>query len=273
MAGLAGNDTYIVNHSGDVVIEAAAQGTDTIMSSVSYSLPNNVENLTLTGSGNINGTGNSLANVLSGNSGNNTLDGGAGADRMAGGAGNDTYRVDNVGDVVAELNGQGTDTVSSSVSYRLSSDVENLTLTGSGNVTGTGNSLANVLVGNAGNNTLNGGSGSDMLTGSGGSDSFVFNKALGPANVDTITDFNVVGDTIVLDHAIFSTIAGTGTLSAAQFTANASGMAKDGSDHIIYETDTGKLLYDSNGNASGGMTQFGQLDAGLALTHSDFFII
>jgi Ca2+-binding RTX toxin-like protein len=101
----------------------------------------------------------------------------------------------------------------------------------------------------------------------------VFNKALGPTNVDTITDFNVVRDTIVLDHAIFSTISGTGTLSAAQFTANASGMAKDGSDRIIYETDTGKLLYDSNGNASGGMTQFGQVDAGLALTHLDFFII
>ena len=243
------------------------------MSSVSYSLPNNVENLTLTGSGNINGTGNSLANLLTGNSGNNTLDGGAGADRMAGGAGNDTYRVDNVGDVVAELNGQGTDTVSSSVSYRLSSDVEKLTLTGSGNVNGTGNSLANVLIGNSGNNTLNGGSGSDMLTGYGGSNSFVFNKALGPTNVDSITDFNVVGDTIVLDNAIFSTISGTGTLSAAQFTANTGGMAKDGSDRIIYETDTGKLLYDSNGNASGGMTQFGQVDAGLALTHSDFLII
>jgi Ca2+-binding RTX toxin-like protein len=273
MAGLAGNDTYVVNHSGDVVIEASAQGTDTVMSSVSYSLPNNVENLTLTGGGNINGTGNSLANVLTGNSGNNTLDGGAGDDRMAGGAGNDTYRVGNVGDVVVELNGQGTDTVLSSVSYRLSSDVENLTLTGSGNINGTGNSQANVLIGNSGNNTLNGKSGSDTLTGYGGSDSFVFNKALGPTNVDTITDFNVVRDTIALDNAIFSAITGSGTLSAAQFTANTSGMAKDSSDHIIYETDTGKLSYDSNGSASGGMTQFAQLDAGLALTYSDFFII
>ena len=273
MAGLAGNDTYTVNHSGDVVTEASGQGTDTVMSSVSYSLPDNVENLTLTGSGNINGTGNSLANVLTGNSGNNTLDGGAGADHMAGGAGNDTYRVDNARDVVVELNGQGTDTVLSSVSYSLPDNVENLTLSGSGNINGTGNSLANVLTGNSGNNTLNGGAGSDTLAGYGGNDSFVFNTALGPTNVDTITDFNVRDDTIVLDHAIFSAINGTGTLSAAQFTANTSGMAKDGSDHIIYETDTGKLFYDSNSKAPGGMTQFAQLDPGLALTHSDFFVI
>ncbi len=60
---------YIVNHAGDVVVEANGQGTDTVLSSVTYTLPNNVENLTLTGTGNINGTGNELANVLIGNSG------------------------------------------------------------------------------------------------------------------------------------------------------------------------------------------------------------
>ena len=273
MAGGAGNDTYHVNNAGDVVVEAAGQGTDTVLSTASYTLTNNVENLTLIGTGNISGTGNALANVLTGNAGNNVLDGGAGADHMAGGAGNDTYRVDNAGDVVVEAAGQGTDTVLSTMSYTLTNNVENLTLGSSANVNGTGNALANVIIGNSGNNMLNGGAGSDTLTGNGGADTFVFRDALGPSNIDTITDFNVAADTIRLDHTIFGGIVGTGTLTAAQFTANASGMATDSSDHIIYETDTGKLFYDSNGSAAGGATQFALLSPGLELTNKDFFIV
>jgi Ca2+-binding RTX toxin-like protein len=91
MAGLAGNDVYVVNNAGDVVIEASGQGTDTVLSSVSYRLAwgQSIENLTLSGDGNINGTGNSLNNVLQGTTGNNVLKGGGGDDTLSGDLGND----------------------------------------------------------------------------------------------------------------------------------------------------------------------------------------
>ncbi len=90
LTGLAGNDTYTVNDAGDLVIEALNQGTDTVQASIFYTLPNNVENLLLTGTGNLNGTGNGLNNQITGNSGNNNLNGAAGNDSLNGAAGNDT---------------------------------------------------------------------------------------------------------------------------------------------------------------------------------------
>jgi trimeric autotransporter adhesin len=179
LRGGLGNDTYIVDNTGDIVNENANEGTDTVQSSLTYTLGANVENLTLTGTAAINGTGNALDNVLLGNGGNNTLtggagndrlDGGAGNDTMVGGTGNDTYLVNQTGDIVTENANEGTDTVESSITFTLGSNVENLTLTGTANINGTGSSVNNVLLGNSGNNALDGGSGNDTVDGGSGND-------------------------------------------------------------------------------------------------------
>ena len=177
MTGGAGNDTFVVDDPGDVIVEASGGGTDLAQSSVSYTLGDNVENLTLTGAGHTNATGNTLANVLTGNAGSNVLEGGAGADTLAGGAGNDTYVVDNAGDIVVEQPGAGTDLVRSSVSYTLGSNVENLTLVGVGSIRATGNAAANSLTGNAGANRLDGGAGADTMAGGSGDDTYVIDNA------------------------------------------------------------------------------------------------
>ena len=170
MFGYAGNDSYYVDSAGDTLSEGASAGTDTVFSVVTRTLGNNFENLTLTGTANINGIGNALNNMLKGNSGNNILNGGAGNDSMFGYAGNDSYYVDSVRDSLYESANAGTDTVFSSVTRTLGSYFENLTLTGTTNIQGTGNTLANLLVGNSGNNTLSGGVGTDTLQGGSGND-------------------------------------------------------------------------------------------------------
>jgi Ca2+-binding RTX toxin-like protein len=174
MAGGKGNDIYVVDNAGDVVIEAAGEGTDAVQSSVSFALPDHVENLTLTGSDDIDATGNALNNVIVGNDGKNVIDGGAGADKMSGGKGDDIYIVDNVKDVVIETLSQaasgGIDTVKSSVSFTLPNNVEHLILTGGLEINGTGNTLANELTGNGAANLLKGMAGDDLLIGNGGND-------------------------------------------------------------------------------------------------------
>ena len=150
LTGGAGSDTYVVG-AGDTVVEAANEGTDLVQSAVSWTLGANLENLTLTGTGAIDGTGNSLNNILTGNSAANVL---------TGGAGSDTYVV-GAGDTVVEAATEGTDLVQSAVSWTLGANLENLTLTGTEAINGTGNSLNNLLTGNSAANVLTGGAGHD----------------------------------------------------------------------------------------------------------------
>ncbi|HWT13733.1 MAG TPA: nidogen-like domain-containing protein [Allosphingosinicella sp.] len=171
LSGGGGNDIYVVG-TGDQIVEASGGGTDTVRTALTHALTANVENLILTGTAAINGTGNALANVLTGNGAANILDGGAGADTLSGGAGNDIYVV-GIGDQVVESSAGGTDTVRASISYTLTSNVENLVLTGTDAINATGNSLNNSLSGNGAANVLNGGAGADSMNGGAGDDTYV----------------------------------------------------------------------------------------------------
>jgi Ca2+-binding RTX toxin-like protein len=197
MIGGTGNDIYVVDSLGDTVVEGAGAGTDTVQTTLNaYTLGGDLENLTFTGTGNFNGTGNALDNVMTGGAGNDalvsgdgndTLIGGAGNDAMTGGLGNDTYIVDAVGDTVTEAVGAGTDTVRTSLgAYALGATLENLTYTGAAIFSGTGNALDNVIIGGAaadtltgggGNDTLDGGAGTDTMNGGAGNDTFMIRQS------------------------------------------------------------------------------------------------
>jgi len=273
MSGGLGNDTYLVDNAGDQAIEtSAAGGTDLVQSNVSLTLGANVENLTLTGTGAVNGTGNGLANILTGNGAANILNGGVGADVMQGGAGNDTYIVDNVGDQAIEISApHGTDTVNASVSYVLAAKLENLILTGTSSIDGTGNAAANILTGNAAKNFLDGGAGSDTLTGGGGADRFVFANSPSATNVDTVLDFAPGVDKLVLDDAVFTAL-GAGALPAGALVMGSA--ATDANDRILYDAATGALFYDRDGTGAAAAVHFATLDnLPASLAASDFLVI
>jgi len=196
MSGGRGDDTYWVNHVGDVVVERGRSGNDTINSNVDYTLPANVETLKLYGTTAKLATGNAAGNVLEGNAldnlllglggddrlygleGSDRLDGGIGADVMVGGRGNDVYIVDNYGDKVIEAFGEGNDTVHASVSFSIrDQSIETVMLTGYSNLRATGGTGNDTLVGNIGNNVLDGGKGRDVMSGGAGNDTYFVDDA------------------------------------------------------------------------------------------------
>jgi serralysin len=308
MNGGNGNDIYALDVVDDVVTENANEGTaDKLYAGFDYTLGDNIEILGLTGTSNINGTGNTLANQLIGNTGDNKLNGGAGLDTMAGGDGNDTYIIDSTGvnaDKITESantstnTNTGTDVVKASASYTLVANVENLTLTGSSNgLYGIGNSLNNaiagnsgesVLIGGAGNDTLTGGSKNDILTGGDGNDRFVFDTdaAFAGNNIDVIADFVTATDKIVLDKTTFTALtsaAGNWSATSNEFAIVANdALAGASTKSIVYSSSTGRLFYNQNGSATTGLNglgdggQFAELSENASgnpiLVASDFII-
>jgi Ca2+-binding RTX toxin-like protein len=297
LVGGAGNDTFIVGSTGEVITETAGAGTDTVQTILSaYTLGTNLETLTFVGSGNFAGTGNALANSLTGGAGNDTLNGGTGADTLIGGAGNDLYTIDNAGDVVTELQDQGVDTIQASLTFTLGANIENLVLTGTGAISGTGNGLDNSLTGNAGanrltggvgadtlignggadtldggteNDRLTGGAGADSLTGGGGADIFIYNTT--SEGGDTITDFTSGVDSIWLSAAGFAGLA-PGALASSNLTigAAASGTAAQ----IIYNPTLGRLSWDADGSGAGTAIVLAALSNTPAILNtSDFLVV
>jgi Ca2+-binding RTX toxin-like protein len=327
MVGLGGDDTYVVNHAGDVVTEAAGGGTDLVKSGVTFSFAmagrGELENLTLTGQAAIDGTGNAKANAIAGNgatnvlqggggndslngnvgddslggaAGDDTLSGGEGADTLRGGLGSDTYVVDDGGDQVTEssdaLNG-GVDLVKSSVSHTLGSYQEQLTLTGTAPIDGTGNAVPNTLTGNgaanrlqgAGGNdtligygdddTLVGGVGNDVLTGGVGKDAFRFDTWPNAAtNRDTITSFVRADDIIQLENDVVFNALGDGPLDPDAFCKGPGlAVAQDAEDRVIYDASAGTLYYDGDGTGTAKQpVPFATLANLPALTCQDFWV-
>ena len=267
MVGGKGDDIYYVQSASDTVTEDTKSGTDRVISAITRTLENNVENLTLNGNNPVNGTGNNLNNVIVGNAQNNTLtglggndnlNGGVGADTLVGGKGNDTYTVDNSGDVVQEVVNEGTDLVNSYVNYTLPDTVENLTLKGNADITGTGNDRHNQIVGS---------SGDDTLTGNAGADTFYF---LSPSHgVDIITDFSGSdgeGDRIRVNHVNFG--MDKGTLQGHQFVLGSA--ATESTHRFIYNS--GDLFYDADGTGGTNPVHLATLTGAPVLVASDIFI-
>ncbi|MFZ2969018.1 MAG: hypothetical protein WA080_08205, partial [Sulfuricurvum sp.] len=246
--------------------------TDVVNASVTYTLTNaNVENLILTGTAAINGTGNSANNIIYANGGNNILDGGNGIDTLSylhtnaasnsGGVPGTTSTVSLAGVVVDLTITTVQDTGHSGLDTIL--NFENLF----------GSNYADTLTGNAGANSIDGGKGNDTLKGGSGRDSFVFSTALDATNnKDLIVDFVGSDDTIKLDHTIFTNLT-VGTLATANFSAD--GTAHDTNDYITYNNHTGILSYDADGNGAGTAVAFAQIGENihLSLTNANLVVI
>jgi Ca2+-binding RTX toxin-like protein len=299
MYGGLGNDIYWVDNASDLASETDAGGldnggTDTVNASVSYTLGSFIERLTLTGTAAINGTGNDLNNVLLGNeasnvlqgaAGNDTLNGAAGADTLYGGSGNDTYTVDNIADIASEdgvggVDAGGLDRVVSSVDVTLGNFIENLQLSGTAAIDGTGNGLNNTLTGNSGDNylsglagadMLSGGAGNDVLLGGAGADRFEFTSLTGS---DTVLDFVSGSDKLVFELDVFGSALDANAdrrVDAGRFVLGSA--ALDADDFLFYDQASGRLFYDADGSGTDvDAVLIATLAGGVALAVTDLLV-
>jgi Ca2+-binding RTX toxin-like protein len=288
MEGGGGNDTYIVDSFTDRILERFDKGIDIVKASSSYILPDNVEDLTLTGNADSFGVGNQLKNKIMGNVGDNVLSGGAGSDILNGKDGIDTVvEAGNVNFVLTDssLNGLGFDRLSSIEQATLSGgnfdsiiDASQFT---NGKTSLFGNDGNDTLIGGHGNDQISGDVGDDILTGGAGADRFIYNgnSAFSSANPgsDTITDFTPNKDKIVLDTLPMFALKsnGSGFSVKSEFAVVPSDAKAATSTAIItYSSKTGHLFYNQNGSAAGlgSGGQFAALTGAPTLSAGDFVI-
>jgi serralysin len=281
LTGGAGKDTYVVD-AGDTIVETStlAKEIDSVLSSATWTLGDNLEKLTLLGNAAIDASGNALKNTLTGNTGNNTLDGGLAADKLIGGLGDDTYVVDltatnRLEDKLTEAAGAGNDTLvlrggnAAQASFATLTLGANLEILDASDTASTllnlkGNKLDNTLIGNdannalsggAGNDTLIGGIGADTLTGGAGADLFCFNVPLVAGGRDLVKDFTHGLDSLQFDDGIFAALS-IGSLADSQFVVGTG--AIDADDFIIYNSSNGILYYDSDGSGAASALEIAQ---------------
>jgi Ca2+-binding RTX toxin-like protein len=309
LAGGTGDDHYCVISAGDLVVENAGEGIDTVETQIDYVLGANVENLILNYGAN--GIGNDLnnvisdgtgaANLMSGLGGDDTIYGGAGNDTIYGGDGNDL--VDGGADNDFILGDAGNDTLSGGdgVDTLFGGEGNDLINGGKGNDLLSGESGNDVLNGDDGDDTIYGGAGNDIITGGNGNDTLVTGQGndvlTGGAGKDvfsfeapygqpgynaavvgtaTITDFTSGSDTIGLSTCLFGGFGYYGTIQSTDFAIVKNeteyNAAACGSAKIIYNSANGNVFFNENG-AEAGLgkgSQFATIQGAPALTTSDF---
>jgi large repetitive protein len=284
LIGGAGGDTYIVQGVNDTVVEAVGGGFDVVLAQTDFTLASGseVEALAVNTASGLTLTGNEYRQVLTGGAGNDTLNAGGGNDLLisgrgsnilVGGTGNDIYYAQGVNDVVTEAAGGGFDVVLAGGDLTLAPDsaVEVIAVNTTNGVTIIGSDINQTIQGGSGNDRFVGGLGNDTLAGSGGADTFVLFNTFGDR--DFITDFATGVDRLEIDAALFGGGLTAGALNASQFRSGAGATSATTADQrFIYNTTTGNLYFDADGNGAGASVLMANLSSTPALTAADFVI-
>ncbi len=281
LIGGPGSDRIIVDDAGDRVAESRKwDGHDTVESSVDFRMGRkHIEDLELTGDARL-GAGNGLTNRITGNDADNVLDGGKNNDTLIGGLGDDRYLIRAPGDTAVEKFDEGVDEVLAFRSYALEAHIEKLFMqtvfTKDGDpaiFNAIGNGVDNTIVGTPFANFIIGREGRDTLKGQAGADTFVFDRAIGPDNVDRIIDFNVneaaEGDILFMKGSVFGGMA-AGALDAGQFVAGTA--AQDANDRFLFDQGSGRLWFDADGAGAGDQVLIATFEQNAIVTAGDIEI-